>query len=169
MSTHCDLTVAPGGRVKRGRAALLASLLLFALSFASAGCGAVFGPNVEEEHERLAKITDATVRDLNIEVVKVTDGPSIECTALVGWVNTGEFRKSRTVQVKAHGLEQTRELANRLSERWRAEGFEASVKDMAERGIYVSAKDAGENSLSFVGHPNSGYSYLSSQTACRKP
>lgn len=138
------------------------------LLLAATGCDLI-GPNLDEEHARLTSLLDATVRDLDLEVEKVTDNPPIECTMLVGGLNTGEFRKSRMMQLKTGTFAETRELVERIAERWRAEGFDAKVDDFAERGIFVNAKDGEQNALSFIGYPNARFGHLSSQTACRKP
>lgn len=149
---------------RRRDASLL--ILLVSLLLASAACN-VFAPGLDEEHARLSGILDATARDLNLVVEKTTDNPPIECTILVGALNTGEFRKSRMLQLKASASEDARSLAGRLAERWRAEGFDAKVNDFGERGIFVNARDEEENSLTFVGYPN--FAHISSHTACRKP
>jgi hypothetical protein len=126
-------------------------------------------PNLDSEHRDLTTILDADVRELELRVDRVDDVPPTECTRLVGWLNTGKFRRQRRVQLSLPG-HRMKTVANQLASRWATRGFSVTTAEArTEAGsVYVvtARRDKGSE-LAFLGYPTGNFAYLTSQTDCR--
>lgn len=136
------------------------------------GCG----PTVDEEGRWLFRLVEESLRQPGVVVIELREDPPrpIQCTALVGWITTGKFRRRLAARLQLPASpERRRAIAHDIAAIWVDHGLVVDTFERGEgpsgRNFFVKAESEDGASLWLHGPVHGGrIGYLSAQTACRE-